>query len=326
MSKIRILNQVVFLAALSLMMAGQAAANLITNPSFEDGDYNQGPFNRLDPGSTRLTGWVIGGYGIDWHNTEHISPAFEGEMVDLNTTGSGWETGTLSQTFTTTPGAWYTLTFAMAGPGTGFPNPRYVQVEIAGVTRIFSQEASNNLNMVWGLKSMNFQALMATTTLTFSSVNGYGFWGPVIDSVAVEPFAEPITIDIKPGSCPNPLNVKSKGVLPVAVLGTEDFDVLTIDPATIRLSLEGMEVGVAPIRWSYEDVGTPFEGELCGCHALNGDGYIDLSLKFDIKALITTLELGGIIGNTLPLTITGNLKEEFGGTPIQGQDCIWVLK
>jgi hypothetical protein len=135
-----------------------------------------------------------------------------------------------------------------------------------------------------------------------------------------------ITIDIKPGSCPNPLNVKSKGVLPVAVLGSEDFDVSTIDPASIRLSREGVEGEIPPLRWSYKDIGTPFEGELCDCHALNGDGYIDLSLKFDIQELITTLELGEVIGNTLPLTLTGNLKEEFGGTRIKGEDCVRVLE
>lgn len=47
-------------------------------------------------------------------------------------------------------------------------------------------------------------------------------------------------IDIKPGSCPNPLNVKDKGALPVAVLRSKDFDVFNIDPASIRLE------GVAP--------------------------------------------------------------------------------
>jgi len=34
-----------------------------------------------------------------------------------------------------------------------------------------------------------------------------------------------VPVDIKPTSCPNPLNVKSRGVLPVAILGTADFDV-----------------------------------------------------------------------------------------------------
>lgn len=71
-----------------------------------------------------------------------------------------------------------------------------------------------------------------------------------------------VDVDIKPGSCPNPLNLKSKGVLPVAVLGTEEFDVTTIDPLSILLSREEVEEGVAPIRSDYEDVATPFEGEL----------------------------------------------------------------
>ena len=136
----------------------------------------------------------------------------------------------------------------------------------------------------------------------------------------------PVDVDIKPGSCPNPLNLKSKGVLPVAVLGTEDFDVTTIDPETISLTREGFEdVGVAPIRWSYEDVATPFEGELCDCHDLNGDGILDLTLKFDTQELVETLGLSGEAGDTTRLTLTGNLKEEEGGTPIEGEDCIWVL-
>jgi hypothetical protein len=135
-----------------------------------------------------------------------------------------------------------------------------------------------------------------------------------------------IYIDIKPASCPNPLNFVSKGVLPVAVLGTEDFDVTIIDPSTILLTVEDVEGGVAPIRWSYEDVATPFIGELCDCHDLNGDGYMDLTLKFDTQAVVTTLGLNDYAGGTIPLTITGKLKEEAGCWPIEGYDCLSVLK
>jgi hypothetical protein len=133
-----------------------------------------------------------------------------------------------------------------------------------------------------------------------------------------------VAIDVKPGSCPNPLNMKNTGILPLAVLGTEDFDIAAIDPATIRLSREGVEGEVAPLRWSYKDVASPFEGALCGCHSPRGDGYMDLSLKFDAQALISVLRLKEVRGSTL-LTLTGNLKEEFGGTPIKGQDCIRTL-
>lgn len=134
-----------------------------------------------------------------------------------------------------------------------------------------------------------------------------------------------VYVDIKPGSCPNSFNVKNNGVLPVAVLGTMDFDVTTIDPDTIRLTREPVDCFVQPIRWSCEDVATPFEGELCDCHDLNGDGYMDLTLKFDTQELVSCLALEEVAGETIRLTLTGNLKEEASGTPITGEDCVRVL-
>jgi hypothetical protein len=41
-------------------------------------------------------------------------------------------------------------------------------------------------------------------------------------------------LDIKPGSYPNSINTKSKGVIPVALLGTDTFDVTTVDVTTLR--------------------------------------------------------------------------------------------
>ncbi len=134
-----------------------------------------------------------------------------------------------------------------------------------------------------------------------------------------------VFVDIKPSSCPNPINTKSNGVLPVAVLGTEYFDVTTIDPSSIQIKLDPeVEGGVSPLRWSYEDVATPFEGELCDCHDLNGDGFMDLTLKFSTPEVVDALGLDEP-GDTR-LTITGNLKEEDGGTAIEGQDCVLVLE
>ena len=135
----------------------------------------------------------------------------------------------------------------------------------------------------------------------------------------------PVYVDVKPASWPNPLQLKDKGVLPVAVLGTEEFDVTTIDPETIMLTLEGVAEGVSPLRWSLEDVATPYIGEPCGGHDLEGDGYLDLSLKFKAEEVIETLGLDAFSdGDVVILILTGNLKEEHGGTPIQGQDCIVI--
>ena len=167
--------------------------------------------------------------------------------------------------------------------------------------------------------------LIDDTTGWTDTANIVADYEELFGKVCIPPVIE-VDVDIKPGSCPNPLNKKSKGVLPVAVLGTDDFDVMTIDPSTIQLSREDVEEGVAPIRWNYEDVATPFEGELCDCHDLDGDGILDLTLKFSTQDLVEKLDLCPLDGQTIPLTITGNLKEENGGTPIEGEDCIWVLK
>ena len=126
-----------------------------------------------------------------------------------------------------------------------------------------------------------------------------------------------ISVDIKPGSCPNPLNVKDKGVLPVAILGTEDFDVFTIDSASIRLA------GVAPIRSGYEDVATHVvnSSDACECTTEGPDGYMDLTLKFNIQEIVSTL--GAIYdGDILELTLNG---VNLDGTPIEGSDCIEII-
>jgi hypothetical protein len=133
---------------------------------------------------------------------------------------------------------------------------------------------------------------------------------------------EEVPVDIKPESCPNPLNVKKNGVLPVAILGTEDFDVTEIDPGTIMLE------GVAPLRWDWEDVATPFEPFLekedCmeDCTTDGPDGWLDLTLKFDNQEIVAAL--GAVEdGECLVLTLTGNL---LGGAPIVGEDEIIIIK
>lgn len=131
----------------------------------------------------------------------------------------------------------------------------------------------------------------------------------------------PINVDVRPMSCPNPVNTKSKGIISVAVLGTSEFDVTKIDPASLQLS------GVAPLRWSYEDVATPYTGEIAdayNCHALGPDGYDDLVLKFKTQEFVAAL---GAVSDrdVLVVDVEGNLKAEFGSTPIEGSDVIIVI-
>ena len=124
-----------------------------------------------------------------------------------------------------------------------------------------------------------------------------------------------VIVDIKPGSCPNPLNVKSSGVLPVAILGTADFDVTTIDPTSIRLA------GVSPLRSSFEDVAGPVaDSNDCNCTDDGPDGFLDLTLKFKTQDIVEAI--GDVnYGDTLTLKLTGVL---IGESPIEGNDCIVI--
>ena len=97
-----------------------------------------------------------------------------------------------------------------------------------------------------------------------------------------------LPVDVKPGSNVNPVNLRSKGVLPVAVLGSADLDVTMIDPTTIRLN------GEEPLRWSIEDVCGPMPDPVDPMiddydDMETPDGYDDLTLKFDSEDIAGAL-------------------------------------
>jgi len=198
---------------------------------------------------------------------------------------------------------------------------------ITSSTSVFFENGSTGFTQATLGKLCNLKAVGIITNLGFLSCTFDSSFEPSIGNlfgctVLEPPVPTEIFVDIKPQSCPNPLNTKSRGVLPVAILGTPTLDVTTIDPASIRLE------DVAPIRSSIEDVATPFGAspEACSdCTTEGPDGFQDLTLKFDTQEVIDAL---GAVSDRecLVLTLTGNLKEEFGGTPIQGEDVVFILK
>ena len=82
-------------------------------------------------------------------------------------------------------------------------------------------------------------------TVTYYS-NGYPEGGSVGTQeihVTVEPV--PVDIDIKPWSWPNSINPKSNGVVPVAILGSDTFDVDTVDVSTVMFGPDELYPNVA---------------------------------------------------------------------------------
>ena len=112
------------------------------------------------------------------------------------------------------------------------------------------------------------------------------------------PTSEPMTVavDIKPGSDTNPINPRSNGKVPVAILTTDTFDATTVDAGTVRLGPTGAEA--FPVRVAIEDV--------------NHDGLSDLLLHFNTQD--TGIECGAT-----SLSLTG---QTFSGQGIRGADSI----
>ena len=130
-----------------------------------------------------------------------------------------------------------------------------------------------------------------------------------------------VAIDIRPTSCPNPINVGAPGDLPLAILGTASFDVTKVDPSSVKLQ------GVPALRSALEDVATPYAGPLMNatsCTTAGPDGFTDLVLHFDNKAVSAALGTPAE-GQVLILTLTGNLLPQFGGTAIKGQDVVIIV-
>jgi len=141
-----------------------------------------------------------------------------------------------------------------------------------------------------------------------------------------------VDLDIKPGSCPNSFNNKGtgNGKLPVALVGTDEFDVTMVDTSTLQLSrADGVGGSVTPLMGppgpgiTISDTATPFSGELCDCIEAEGDGIADLNMKFHRTTMTNVLELGDLPGNSMvELEVSGTLLD---GTEFAVRDCIRLV-
>ena len=122
-------------------------------------------------------------------------------------------------------------------------------------------------------------------------------------SDAVMPTGVQVVIDIRPGSECNPVNPKSNGVLPVAILSSETFDATQADPSTVFL--EGAPIASPSQQGKF----------LASEEDVNEDGWTDLVVKFDAELLDIALPTGTavLVGVT------------FDGQAFWGEDTIRVV-
>ena len=108
-----------------------------------------------------------------------------------------------------------------------------------------------------------------------------------------------VNIDVHPGDNQSVVNLKSQGVVPVAILSTSTFDATKVNPLTVKFGRTGTES--SPVHSSLQDV--------------NGDGLLDMVLQF--KTQSTGLQPGDS-----QATLMGRTSD---GTPFRGSSAIQVI-
>jgi len=184
-------------AALLLLPAtaafAQRPSSLIRNGSFEEGPGTRA-FLNLAGGSTALPGWVVTGEGIDLVGPGYWQSADGTYAIDLDGSARSRTTpphvkGGIAQTFATTPGKRYRVTFDLAGNPNRPPSKKPMRIKAAGQSMDFLFDATGKTgrNMGWIPTTWTFTATGDSTTLEFTSLTespqtGYG---AAIDRVAV---------------------------------------------------------------------------------------------------------------------------------------------
>lgn len=118
----------------------------------------------------------------------------------------------------------------------------------------------------------------------------------------VSPQVQQINIDIKPGSTGlAPINPKSKGKIPVALLSSKDFDALSVDVGSLTFGPTGSENSLSHCGATGEDV--------------NADGRPDLVCHFENQA--AGFEKGDLEG-----IVHGRTKS---GAAIEGRGLLKIV-
>jgi hypothetical protein len=128
----------------------------------------------------------------------------------------------------------------------------------------------------------------------------YAVW-PVRDAGDI-PGPKEVTIDIKPGSDPNSINLVAGGTVQVAIFSTPIFDATNTDPLTVTLES-------APVKLKKK--GVPMASK----EDINGDGLLDLVVHVSIEALqLTQSDTVAILEG-----------QTFNGLQIIGSDSVSIV-
>jgi hypothetical protein len=130
---------------------------------------------------------------------------------------------------------------------------------------------------------------------------------PVFGDIIITTGFLDVEIDIKPGSDQNSINMTSNGVIPVAIITTDNFDATLVDPLSVEFGPSGALE--AHGKGHVEDV--------------DEDGDLDLVLHFKTKE--TGINYGDIEAYLTGKTFEGQNIEGFDSINIVGNNVYYVV-
>jgi len=174
------------LASLASLFAGHASGvDLLGNGSFEQGPAiaQINPIYSVPPGNTALTGWTVTGGAISIVTDNYWAPFSGHRSIALSNTGPG----SVEQSFASSPGAVYRLTFWLSGEPFSSPTIKHLRVDAGSTTQDLTYDITEawHWDMAWTQHTLDFAAPGSSTTLRFSSMDA-SQWGPALDSVTVD--------------------------------------------------------------------------------------------------------------------------------------------
>jgi hypothetical protein len=180
-----------------------------------------------------------------------------------------------------------------------FHNDNPAALGITGTQFVSSSYISYNSVSVY--KDTYPDQYIVSTAIPFGDTFYYPLYGHWLVRQAVLDPKQPPKFSFN--VIPKKLNVKKKGVIPAVIHGTQDLDVNTIDPGTIKLE------GCSPVHWKVAGRSNR------------------LKLKFDAQEIVSAIDPTGDLnyGDEIALYLTGNLHEESGGDAIIGQDTVLII-
>lgn len=170
------------LCGLLFSVASYGATVSIENGSFEQPGTFTGTYQSLPAGSSVISGWTIGGAGVDLIGT-YWSASDDDYSVDMN----GANPGSLSQNVENLQvGEEYQITFDMAGNPDNGPVAKQLLVSIGTDSETFQFDTTGKTraNMGWEQRIFTFVADNTMNVLSFTGI-GAGAWGAALDNISI---------------------------------------------------------------------------------------------------------------------------------------------